>query len=174
MSPRAALASMAAMRRARKIVAIAVIAAASAGAVGCGDNSNQASIPPDDAQQLIDKLDEIRSNIDQGSCFVASDKTDEFVSEVEALPSDVNGDVKQALESGAANLQNLLADPNECQTQTDTTTETTTTETTEPSTSTRETTTQTQPTETQQTQTQQTQTNGGGSGGVGPGGLESP
>ena len=109
---------------------------------------------------------------------MAADKTDDLLADVEDLPSSVNSDVKQALDSGANNLKLLLTDPSKCQGRTETTT---TTETTAPTTTEETTTERTQPTTTERTQTQttptQTQTTPdttttpGASGGIGPGGL---
>jgi hypothetical protein len=114
-----------------------------------------------------------------GSCFVAADKTDDLLADIQDLSSSVNSDVRDALNNGANNLKLLLNDPDKCQGRS----ETTTSQTTTPSTSTEETPTektesttttrtQTQTTPTQ-TQTTQTQTNpgDGASGGIGPGGL---
>ena len=116
--------------------------------------------------------------MDVGSCLVAAAKTDDLLADIADLPSSVNSDVQQALDSGANNLKLLLTDPSKCAGRT----ETTTTQPTTPSTTEETTTEPTQPTTTERTQTQpttttQTQTNPnvtttpGSSGGVGPGGL---
>jgi methylaspartate ammonia-lyase len=177
------LASIAAMPKVRRPILLALIlAAASAGAVGCGGNGGpDPSLPAQEAAVLTAKIDEIKANVDVGSCLVAADKTDDLIADVQNLPSSVNSDVKQALDDGANNLRLLLTNPDKCQgratttaettTSTPSTTESTTTTTTtrtRPSTTT--TRTQTQPTTTTQTQTTPT-TTPGASGGVGPGGL---
>jgi hypothetical protein len=165
----------------RPIVLALVLAAISAGAIGCGNSGPEPSIPAESARTLLAKIAEIRANVEVGSCLVAADKTDDLLADIADLPSDVNPDVRQALDNGANNLKLLLTDPSECEGRT----ETTTTETTEPTTTEETTTERTEPTTTERTQTQETTTTetqtqpnttttpggSGGSGGIGPGGL---
>ena len=177
-SAKTTLATIAAMPKPlRTIVLAVVLAAASAGVIGCGSSGPDPSIPPENARILLSKIAEIKANVDVGSCLVAAEKTDDLLSDVADLPSSVNSDVKQALDSGANNLKLMLTDPSKCQGRTETTT---TTETTAPTTTEETTTERTQPTTTERTQTQttptQTQTTPdtttpGASGGIGPGGL---
>ena len=143
---------------------------------GCGgDGGPDPSISQEDAQTLFAQIQEIEDNVEVGSCIVASDRTDQLISDIGELPDGVDEDVRQALDNGANNLRLLLADPDQCERE-ETTVETTTEEeptTTEEETTTRETTTRPEQTQTQtqttptQTQTQTTPTNP--SGGVGPG-----
>jgi len=162
-------------------ILLALLLAASATLYGCGNSGPDPSIPPESARTLLAKIEEIKANIDVGSCLVAADKTDDLLADVADLPSSVNTDVKQALDNGANNLKLLLNDPSKCEGRIETTstpeTTTTPTETTEstiertqPTTTQR---TQTQESTTTQTQTTPTQTtpDGGASGGIGPGGL---
>jgi hypothetical protein len=168
-SLRKRIASIAAVLRIRARIAVVALAAASAVIAGCGgDNENKGDLTADQAQTLKDQLEEVQANIDVGSCFVAADEAGNLIADIQALPDDVDGDLRRALENGADQLQILLQDPNECQRPETTTTEQTTTEeqTTEPTT-TRETTTE----ETTTTPTQTTPTTPGDSGGVGPGGT---
>jgi hypothetical protein len=154
----------------------AVIAlAASLAAAGCGgDNENEGDLPPDDAAALLGQLEEVQANLAVGSCFVAADEADSLIAEIQDLPSEVDGDLRRALENGAEQLMVLLEDPDQCErptTTSETTTEETTTEetTTEEDTTTRETT--TEPTTTATTPTAPTTPTTPGSGGVGPGGA---
>jgi hypothetical protein len=173
-----AVASIAAMPKLLRSILLAVLLAAICVAIaGCGGSNNPPpSIPGANALILRNKIAEIRANVDNGSCLVASAKTDDLIADIQDLPSTVNGKVVQALQNGANNLKLLLADPNQCQgrqtttttpSTTESTTESTTTTATKPTTTTR---TQTQATTTQ-TQTQPNTTPGNPSGGVGPGGL---
>ena len=101
------------------------LAGTTLGVLGCGGGP-EASIPPDSATTLLGRIQEIRANVDNGSCFVASDRTDTLLAEIDALPSSVNGDVRQALKNGANQLKILLDDPSQCEgTTTGTTTEST-------------------------------------------------
>ena len=176
-------ASIAAMPMRLRPILLALILTISAALYGCGNSGPDPSIPPENARTLLSKIAEIKANVDVGSCLVAADKTDDLLADIADLPSDVNTDVKEALDNGANNLKLLLNDPSKCEgraettsttesTTAPTTTEETTTEHT-PSTTTTRTQTETQQTTTTQTQTTPTQPppGGGASGGIGPGGL---
>jgi hypothetical protein len=173
-------ASIAAMPKVLRPILVALfLALVSAGVPGCGGNSGpDPSLSANEAAVLSSKIDEINANVQVGSCLVASDKTDDLISDIQSLPSSVNSDVKTALQNGANQLKLLLADPSQCQgntttaettTSTPSTTESTTTTKTHPTTTTAPT--ETQPTTTTQTQTSPSTTTGGTSGGIGPGGL---
>jgi hypothetical protein len=171
-------ASIAAMPKRLRPVLLALILTASAALAGCGNSGPDPSIAPESARTLLAKIEEIKANVDVGSCIVASDKTDDLLVDIADLPSSVNSDVKQALDNGANNLKLLLNDPSKCQGRTETTTSATTTtpSTTEQTTtdrtqSTTTTRTQTQTTPTQTQTTPSTTTTPGASGGIGPGGL---
>ena len=173
-SPKSPRASIPAMPKLLRPILLALILAASAVLSACGGSSGpDPSISGQEAAVLSAKIDEIKANVDVGSCLVAADKTDDLIVDVQDLPSSVDSDVRQALENGANNLKLLLTDPSKCEgrsvtttTETEpTTTEETTTERTEPTTTER---TQTQQTTTTQTQTTPTQTTPGASGGIGP------
>ena len=139
---------------------------------GCGgDDGPDPSISQEDAQTLLAQVQEIEDNVEVGSCIVASDRTDQLISDIGELPDSVDEDVRQALDNGANNLRLLLADPDQCERE-ETTVETTTEEqptTTEEETTTRETTTRPEQTQTQTTPTQTQTTPTNPSGGVGPG-----
>jgi hypothetical protein len=153
------------------------LAVAAGGVLGCGGSSGpDPSIAPQEAAVLSSKIDEIQANVQVGSCLVASDKTDDLIADIQALPSSVNSDVKSALQNGANQLKILLADPDQCEgrtttaettTSTPSTTQSTTTTRTQPTTTAKTTPTQTTPTQTQTLPSTTT----GGSGGIGPGGL---
>jgi hypothetical protein len=160
----------------RPILLALILAAASAVVSGCGgSNGPSPSLSGQEAAVLKSKIDEIKANVDVGSCLVAADKTDDLIADVQDLPSSVNSDVRQALSNGANNLKLLLTNPDKCQGRA----ETPTTETTTPSTTQETTTQRTEPTTTTRTQTQATTTETqttptttpGASGGIGPGGL---
>lgn len=142
---------------------------------GCGgDSGPDPSISREDAQTLLAQVQEIEDNVEVGSCIVASDRTDQLISDIGELPDSVDEDVRQALDNGANNLRLLLADPDQCEreeTTVETTTEEepTTTEEAEEETTTRETTTRPEQTQTKTTPTQTQTTPTNPSGGVGPG-----
>jgi hypothetical protein len=152
-----------------------LVAGAAAGtliwATGCGGGGPKPSIPADEAGTLLAKIQEIQSNVENGSCFVAGDRTDDLISDIESLPSSVNSDVKRALDNGAKQLRILVSDPDQCQGRTTSTTTSTTTPSTESTTTTptrSTTTTRTQTTTPTQTQPPPPTVT---SGGIGPGGT---
>jgi hypothetical protein len=157
-----------------KVIIVTIALAASLAVAGCGsDNESKGDLPADDATSLLGQLEEVQANLDVGSCFVAADEADILIADIQDLPSDVDGDLRQALERGAEQLRTLLEDPDQCERPV--TTETTTEDTTTEETSTEETTTEettTEPTTTEPTTpTQPTTPTTPGSGGVGPGGT---
>ena len=170
------MASIGRVPKLRLILVAGALAGASMGVLGCGGGGPKPSIPTDNATTLLGELQEIQANVDNGSCFVASDRTDSLISDIQDLPSSVNSDVQSALENGAKQLTILLSDPSKCQGHTTTTT-TPSTESTESTQSTTTTHTDTNrittPTRSQPTTTTQTQPPPPTvtSGGIGPGGT---
>ncbi|HEY6636378.1 MAG TPA: hypothetical protein VIZ61_01730 [Solirubrobacterales bacterium] len=155
---------------------LALILAAVLAVAGCGDSGPDPSIDKGDATTLLAQIQEIRENVDVESPCVAADRTDNLIADIQELPSSVNSDVREALESGSNNLKILLS--GECENRTTTTGTTTSTPSTTEATTTQRTQstttrtqTQTTPTQTQTTPTQPTTTTPGASGGIGPGGL---
>ena len=100
--------SIAAVRGTRKIVAAIAVATAATVAIGCGDSGTEPSIPLENAEELAATIDEIRANVDNGSCLVAQDRADELIGEIDGLPSEVDQDVQNALDRGALNLKDLI------------------------------------------------------------------
>jgi len=167
------LASIAAMPGPKPILLSLCLVASAMLAAGCGgDDEPKPSIPLENATTLVSTLEEIQANVDNGSCLIAADKVQEFQEELSALPSDVNQDVVDALQSGGLNLGDLVEQdcerPEETTSEETTTEETTTEETTTDETKTEETTTEEEPT----TTTQPTTPTTGGGGGVGPPGSD--
>jgi hypothetical protein len=141
-----------------------------AGLVSCGGGGDGGLIPGDDAAAIIDNLDEIAQLAQDGNCVTAADHASEVQDQVDALPSDVDPDLKQALKDSVSTLRSLAGNTETCTGETVPTETTETTETQEP-TFTEET--ETEKTDTQRTQTEPTTTAGGGvgpGGGIGPGG----
>jgi hypothetical protein len=146
-------------------------------APGCGSDEEGKGIPPAAAQQLDRQLDSVQRRFEMGggACrdIVEGDDTDVDRVEqfIDGLPTDVDPDVRDALERSFRRLFDLVQE--ECQPpETDTETETTPPETVPPETTPTETTpTETTPTETEtETQPPADQDGNQGSGGGGGGG----
>ena len=119
---------------------------------GCG-SGDDGTIPPDDANNLLNQVEAVKNDVESGDCETAKQHAQELVAGVNALPNDVDPDVASELTKAAFNLTQLAS--TDCEegtsgitgldtTETDTTAtqtettqpETTTTTTTEPETTT--------------------------------------
>jgi hypothetical protein len=124
-------------------------------APGCGSDKEGKPIPQSSAQVLDNQLNSIQSRVDAGACNDVTDGSDPNTTVVQntinRLPSDVDKDVRDALEESFRNLFQLVRD--QCE---NTNTDTTPTETTPPTITETPTVTQTAPPET--TTTPQTNT----------------
>jgi hypothetical protein len=96
-----------------KIAGKAALCAIAATAIlvlsGCGENRSNL-LPPDTAEQLDAKLDEVRSMVREGNCFEALATAEEVRTEVEALGSDVDSTLQRTLVDGVTQLQVTVQD----------------------------------------------------------------
>jgi hypothetical protein len=162
---------------------------------GCG--SDDGTIPPEDADNLINQLEAVQNYVEEGECDRAEQQAEELVTAVNELPNDVDPEVAGELTKAAANLDQLASEPEQC-TETgasgiggvEPTDTTDTTETVEPETTTTETTTTDEEPPEEETTTIEpppddepeqdpgqeppTGNQGGGGGGPTSGGLEPP
>jgi hypothetical protein len=163
------------VRLALPILALALGAALAFGLVSCGGGDDEGLLPGENAQQIVDNLNQVELNAENGDCDSAAAAADEVQAQIEELGNDVNAELKQRLADGAAQLEQVISDS--CvdtatiptvETTEDTTTEEPTTEKEKTDSTTTETTTTTTPTTTTTTPT--TPTTGGtpGGGGVAP------
>jgi hypothetical protein len=114
--------------------------------VACGSD-DEGTIPPTNAQALLDDLEDAQAERDEQDCPGLVDAAGNLITDVEELPDTVDPEVRTALADGAQNLQDLANDESKCEptgptgptgpqteaiepTTTDAFTETTTTETT--------------------------------------------
>lgn len=139
-------------------VAYIVTALVLALAAGCGGDEEGDPIPAQDAQLLLEQLDGIETQVENGRCGSATFQIrgdGELQDKIAALPDSVDADVRSAIEDGADRLLELVQD--ECgrdEEPTDTQeTETQPTETETQPTETQPPSTETTPTETQPTET---------------------
>jgi hypothetical protein len=114
--------------------------------VACGSD-DEGTIPPTNAQALLDDLEDAQAERDEQDCPGLVDAAGNLITDVGELPDTVDPEVRTALADGAQNLQDLANDESNCQptgptgpsgqqtetvepTTTEAFTETTTTETT--------------------------------------------
>ncbi len=154
--------------------AVAAVAAAMAISACCSGTDN-ATIPPDKANELIGELNAVQDAVDSQNCKLAKRRAQDFIDTVNGLKEDVGTENKAALRGAGENLEKLASDPSQCKPAPETgasgetgvepvppttTLPTTTTPTTTTTTSTSTTTTQPEP-----------PANGGGDGGGAPTGA---
>jgi hypothetical protein len=124
------------------------------------------------SQQLLDALDQIQADVDQGNCTGAGDKATSIASQIETR-TDIDAKLKVSLVDGFQRVAELASDPTQCEAPATTSTETQTQETITETTPTETTPTETTPTQTTDTQTTPT-TDTGGTGGTGGGNGGTP
>ncbi len=130
------LSRLAAMRGRTRISLLACLFAL--GLAGCG--SNDGTIPENDAATLLALLDTMDNYVDSGTCEQVPSTAEEIADQVDGLPSDVDTEVRDALVSATARLDELAAKPGECEEVPAGTTDTGTVETTTSTTTAEETT----------------------------------
>ena len=121
--------------------AMAAVACATALAA-CGGEDENGPIPPEQGNQLLERLSEIEAAVDQGDCDRARQLAVGLAEDVGRLPLVEDPELRDALVEASGNLVSLTEDPQECQPDTGATgpaetvptTETTTPTTTEPTT----------------------------------------
>ena len=136
--------------RARSTCAAAIAACALTLAACGGDD--EGTIPREQGETLLAQLAEVERSVDTRNCDAARATADEFVATVSGLPAEVGQDVKAKLLEAGKQLEELAADPTQCEEPDTGTTDTGTTSTT----STTETTSTTDDTTTDETTTHET------------------
>jgi hypothetical protein len=97
-------------RRTPKSLLACAVALALGGCGGGGDGT----IPPDEADNLLNQLAALQDDVSRGDCDTAKQHAEEFKTGVNELPNDVDPDVASELTKAAANLEDLAADPSQC------------------------------------------------------------
>lgn len=141
----------------RRLAATLAALALAGAAAGCGGDDEGEPIPAQQAEPMLDQLDNIERQVAAGNCGSAEFQVTgdgELQDKVAALPDDVDADVRSALEDGVDRLLDLVEE--QCGEDEEERTDTEETDTQE--TETQETETETQPTETEETETQPTET----------------
>jgi hypothetical protein len=113
-------------RLAPAVLALAIGAAASLALASCG-GSDAKLLPGETAQEISENLDSVQHLVEEGECIDAQDAALEVSTEVESLQG-IDPKLKEALQDGAARLNEVVAT---CQESEETVTEETLPETTE-------------------------------------------
>jgi len=73
---------------------------------GCGSGDG-GTIPPNDAENLLNLVTAVQGDISDGECERATEHAQELVTEVGQLPSEVDADVANELAKASTNLEQL-------------------------------------------------------------------
>jgi hypothetical protein len=118
-----------------------VLAALALGVAACGSEVEK-TIPPDNADAMLNLLEQVKASADAGNCQIAENGVTQLIDEVNALPAEVGPKTKDDLRRMVDSLGDLVQDPSQCKepdtgptgleetTSVDTTTSTSTTTTT--------------------------------------------
>lgn len=81
--------------------------------LGCGEDRSNL-IPPETAESLLQKLNEVDRLVAEGQCFEAKEVAASAQNEVEQLDADVDPELKRSLADGVTQLQVYVGDPEKC------------------------------------------------------------
>jgi hypothetical protein len=102
------------MPRPRLILLSLSLGAVCAIALGACGSDEEGTIPPSAADALIQSLEDARGEQSQGDCPGVADAAGNLLTQIQELPDSVDPEVRQALEEGATNLQELGNDETNC------------------------------------------------------------
>ena len=119
-----AVSRLASMPGTRAISSALAVAACAAMLAACGGDDEGGPIPQEAGDQLIDRLDEIETLVDEGNCSAAQQVAASFAEGVDQLPSEVDGELREQLVRASGNLESLTQDADQCTPPTGTTGET--------------------------------------------------
>jgi hypothetical protein len=109
-------------RLALPILALALGAAVAVGLVSCGSRDEKGLLPGNNAQQILDNLDQVKADAQSGDCSSASAEVAAVQSEIDALPTTVDAQLRARLSDGTQRLADVVNSPGACETTAETTT----------------------------------------------------
>ncbi len=81
----------------------------------CGGKDEEGTIPQDQGDQIVALLDQLDQRVDDGNCVAAQATALEIVRRVEALPEEVDGELRETLVTASGNLVTQSRDSDQCQ-----------------------------------------------------------
>lgn len=109
-------------RLAPQILALTLGAAVAVGLVSCGSRDEKGLLPGNNAQQILDNLDQVKADAQSGDCSSASVEVATVKDEIDALPTTVDAQLRARLSDGAQRLADVVNSPGACETTAETTT----------------------------------------------------
>jgi hypothetical protein len=98
----------------RALVLASLLGLVTAGLVSCGGGSSDKLIPPRNAAELNNLLDQVTTLADNGSCDTAAHASDTLIALVQRLPASVDPRLRRNLLQGIAKLKALSENPDIC------------------------------------------------------------
>jgi hypothetical protein len=92
-----------------RVAALLALAASVAAIAGCGSNDINGTIPQANADQMVAELDAVETSLANGDCPGAQARVQDFLDQVDLLPSTAGSELKGALRDSGNNLNNLVA-----------------------------------------------------------------
>jgi len=107
---------LAAMRgRAKTTLAAFACAAIAAAGAGCGGGDDSGgTIPPGNADQLLNQLDALQTDLETGRCDFVAGHAEEVRAAATQLPATVDPEVKQGVLEATDQIVELSQDPDQC------------------------------------------------------------
>jgi hypothetical protein len=99
---------LAAVLRPGRIALALALATGSVALAACGDDGG-GTIPPTNADQMIQQVDQIEAALEQGECTSAQTDVSQLEGAIFTLPKEVGVQTKEDLRDLATNLGNLVA-----------------------------------------------------------------
>ena len=92
-----------------RVAALLALAASVAAIAGCGSNDINGTIPQANADQMVAELDGVETLLASGDCAGAQARVQDFLDQVDLLPSTAGSELKGALRDSGNNLKSLVA-----------------------------------------------------------------
>ncbi len=108
-------------RLALQILALTLGAVVAVGLVSCGTRDEKGLLPGNNAQQILDNLDQVKADAQSGDCSSASTEVATVQDEIDALPTTVDAQLRARLSDGAQRLADVVNSPGACETTTEAT-----------------------------------------------------
>lgn len=109
----ATITRLAAVLRTRRICPALALAAALFAVAGCGSGDG-GTIPTQDAETLLQGLDEVQASVEDGDCSAAQTNISQLNGAVYALPKEVGTETKEDLRKLVQNLAEMVQEPDQC------------------------------------------------------------
>ena len=92
-----------------RVAVLLALAASVAAIAGCGSNDINGTIPQTNADQIVAELDGVETLLASGDCSGAQARVQDFLDQVDLLPSTAGSELKGALRDSGNNLMSLVA-----------------------------------------------------------------